>query len=86
MSKKIKKATKEKNLQAKRARKAANKAKYAALMAAGKNNKSIRSLRAGKRSRKAVGVDHPNGHCGNIACLKCFPDMERPMLNRKKVA
>lgn len=86
MSKKIKAANKEKNLQAKRARKSANKAKYAALMAAGRNSKSYRSIQQGKKSRRAVTIDHPNGPCGNIACLKCFPDMERPMLKRKKAA
>lgn len=86
MSKKIKAANKEKNLQAKRARKAANKAKYAGLMAAGRNSKSYRSIQQGKKKRRAVSVDHPNGHCGNPACLKCFPDMERPVMNIKKVA
>lgn len=73
MSKKIKASTKAKNLQAKRARKAANRAKYNALRDAGKNSKSIRSIRAGKKAKRLSGIDHPNGFCGNIACAKCFP-------------
>lgn len=75
MSKRSKAITKDKNLQAKRARKAANRAKYKALMEAGKNSKSKRSVRFGKKSRKIQTVDHPNGQCGNIACKKCFPDL-----------
>jgi len=77
MSKKIKAANKEKNLQAKRARKGANKAKYAALMAAGRNSKSYRSIQQGKKARRALTVDHPNGYCGNPGCTKCFPYLER---------
>ena len=86
MSKKIKAANKVANLQAKRARKGANKAKYAALMAAGRNSKSYRSLQQGKKSRRAVSVDHPNGHCGNIGCIKCFPDIERRDMKHLKAA
>jgi hypothetical protein len=83
MSKKIKAANKEKNLQAKRARKSANRAKYAALMASGRNGKSYRAVKAGKKSRKKVGVDHPNGRCGNLACKKCFPVFHELMAERR---
>jgi len=86
MSKKIKAANKQRNLQAKRSRKAANKAKYAALKTAGQNSKSIRSIRAGKRGRKATGISHPDGPCGNIACVKCFPDLERRKPQPRKAA
>ena len=83
MSKKIKAANKEKNLQVKRARKAANKAKYAALMVAGKNSKSYRSIQQGKKSRKINPIDHPNGFCGNVGCIKCFPYLERRDMKSK---
>ena len=86
MSKKIKAANKEKNLQAKRARKAANKAKYAALMTAGRNSKTYRSIQQGKKKRKISSIDHPNGNCGNIGCVKCFPDLERRDMKHLKVA
>ena len=73
MSKKIKASSKAKNLQAKRARKAANTARYAALRAAGKNCKSKRSVKAGKKSRRLAGVEHSTGYCGNTGCIRCFP-------------
>lgn len=84
MSKKIKAANKEKNLQAKRARKAANRAKYAALMTAGRNGKSYRSVKAGKKKRRMASVDHPNGRCGNVACKKCFPVFHEIMEERRQ--
>jgi len=86
MSKKIKAANKQANLQAKRSRKAANKAKYAALKNAGQNTKSFRAIKAGKKHRKATGVSHPDGPCGNIGCVKCFPDLERRDMKHLKVA
>lgn len=86
MSKTSKAKTKQSNLQAKRARKAANRAYYASLRVAGKNGKSVRSIRAGKKSRKRNTVDHPNGACGNIACARCFPYLERAFLwKRRKI-
>lgn len=84
MSKKIKAANKEKNLQAKRTRKAANKAKYASLMAAGRNGKSYRSVKAGKKKRKVASIDHPNGRCGNLACKKCFSVFHEIMEERRQ--
>lgn len=77
MSKKSKRETKEKNLQAKRARKAANRAKYAELRRLGINGKSKRSVK--KKDRRVKLVDHSDGHCGNIACKKCFPDLHYQM-------
>ena len=83
MSKKIKAANKEKNLQAKRSRKNANKAKYAALKASGQNSKSFRAIKDGKKNKKVNAIDHPNGACGNIACVKCFPYLERKVKKLK---
>lgn len=74
MSKKCKKASKDKNLQRKRARKAANKARYQTMARAGENTKSKRAVKRGKAGKKAGGKSHPDGHCGNPACLRCFPN------------
>jgi hypothetical protein len=74
MSKKSKKASKEKNLQAKRARRAANKARYQKMRESGQNSKSKRAVSRGKVTKKAGGVSHPEGHCGNHACNRCFPN------------
>jgi len=74
MSKKAKKASKEKNLQAKRARRAANKSRYQKMRESGQNSKSKYSRAVNKNTKKAGGVDHPEGHCGNHACNKCFPN------------
>ena len=76
MSKKIKLENKKRNLLAKRARRAANKARYAELRRLGINSKSVRARRSGKR-KLATSVDHPNGPCGNVGCKQCFPDLER---------
>ena len=73
MSKKCKRAYREKRLARKRAIKAANKARYAELTRLGQNQKSKRFLR-GNRKRKTVKlIDHKDGFCGNFACDKCFP-------------
>ena len=74
MSKKSKKANKEKRLQKKRSIKMANRAKYAELKRIGQNSKSKRSLRQNKKHRMAKNIDHADGPCGNIACKKCFPE------------
>lgn len=71
MSKKSKKASKEKNLQAKRARRAANKARYQKMREAGQNSKSKRAVSRGKVTKKAGGVSHPEGNCGNNGCKRC---------------
>ena len=71
MSKKAKKASKEKNLMAKRARRAANKARYQKMRESGQNSKSKRAVSRGKVTKKAGGVSHPEGNCGNFGCLRC---------------
>lgn len=71
MSKKCKRENREKRLQEKRSRKAVNKARYAEMKRLGINSKSKRSVKAGK-SKLAISISHPNGHCGNIACKICF--------------
>ena len=73
MSKKAKAAAKEKNLQKKRAIKAANKAKYQAWALAGNNSKSKRSISRNKKAKKRNGISHPDGPCGNIGCRMCNP-------------
>lgn len=73
MSKKAKAAQKIKRLAKKRARKAANKAKYEELKRLGLNTKSKRSLSQGKKKKKINTVSHPQGACGNIGCKTCDP-------------
>jgi len=77
MSKKSKKASKEKNLQAKRTRRTANRARFQAMALAGKNSKSTRARAVNKNNRKVKMVDHPEGHCGNHGCARCFPHVDR---------
>ena len=84
MSKKAKKASKEKNLQRKRAMRAANKAKYQGMAQAGQNSKSKRFRAKSKIMKKIKMVDHADGHCGNYACDKCFPNKNKLQENRKK--
>lgn len=78
MSKKSKKASKEKNMQRKRAAKAANKAKYQAMALAGQNTKSKRARGSNKNNKKVNLIDHKDGHCGNVACKRCFPNFSTP--------
>lgn len=73
MSKKSKKLSKEKRLAKKRARKAANKARYEELRRTGMNSKSKRARAAGKKRKLVKPVDHPKGTCGNIGCRRCDP-------------
>lgn len=79
MSKKSKKASKAKNLQRKRARRAANQARYQAMALVGQNTKSKRARHINKQTRKVSMIDHPEGRCGNIACTKCFPNIDRTL-------
>ena len=81
MSKKSKLNNREKRLQEKRSRKASNKAKYAEWKRLGINGKSKRFQR--KKSKIQL-IDHPYGNCGNIGCIKCFPDLIR-MENKLKI-
>jgi len=73
MSKKIKNAQKQKNLIAKRARRAANRARYDKLRDQGLNHKSKRSVAQGKKKKRAKSISHKDGACGNIACKRCDP-------------
>jgi hypothetical protein len=71
MGQKGKSKRKELKKQKKRAVKAANKAKYAAMKQSGENSKSKRFTLRAKRTLKAKPFDHPQGPCGNIGCKKC---------------
>jgi len=70
MSKKAKKAAKNKRLAAKRAAKAAQKARYQKYAELGQNTKSKRSRTRVKKTANMT--SHPDGRCGNPACEKCF--------------
>jgi hypothetical protein len=74
MSKKIKQKNRLDRLQAKRARKAANQARYAEMKRQGINGKSKRAKANAKKRKRYSGISHPNGACGNIGCKKCFPE------------
>jgi hypothetical protein len=73
MSKKSKQVNREKRLQKKRAMKAANKARYAEMKRVGQNSKSRRSMMQSKKHRLVRMIDHKDGICGNLACIKCYP-------------
>lgn len=78
MSKKAKNKAKIKRKNVKRARKEAMKATYAAWAAAGSNRKSKRNARKG--TKKLVRNErHAVAYCGNLACARCFPDLNDPM-------
>lgn len=77
MSKKSKKIQKEKNLQKKRTRKVANRAKYDDLRDSGKNSISLRSRHSSKINKKMRVINHPDGFCGNLACSKCYSQYEK---------
>ena len=78
MSKKAKKASKEKNLQRKRARRLANKMRYQAMARAGENTRSKRFRSVNKRNRRAKAVKHLVSYCGNTGCKRCFPRIDKP--------
>lgn len=73
MSKKSKKATKQKNMQAKRAKKDANRAMYQERARQGVNSKSKRSVKRGKGKNTSTKGKHEILNCGNPACSKCYP-------------
>lgn len=75
MSKKSKLNNREKRLQEKRSRKAANKSKYAELKRLGINSKSKRFQKSQSKKHRTDKGSHPNGDCGNVGCKKCFPDL-----------
>lgn len=68
MSKASKKLSRQRNLQQKRARKVANKAKYESWRLAGENSKSKKK---NNKNKLANTISHPDGKCGNIGCKKC---------------
>ena len=75
MSKKAKAASKKKRLAQKRARRAANAAKYEAWRKAGQNSKSKRGKKTNKKAMRRIRLAHPHreGECGNLACNICYP-------------
>lgn len=81
MSKKSKLKNREKRLQEKRSRKAANKARYAEMKRLGINSKSKR-FQSNQRKKHKVGSEkHSQGYCGNVGCKLCFPDLIRLKLD-----
>jgi hypothetical protein len=73
MSKKSKSAERQKRRDLKRARRAANAARYAALRDAGKNQKSKRFQLGERRVKPIRVVKHRLGRCFNIGCKRCNP-------------
>lgn len=73
MSKKKKSEAKQRRRSDKRARKAAQRAKYEAWKLAGQNTKSKRVKLRAKRKTVIRLVKHAMGPCGNIGCKKCSP-------------
>ena len=72
MSKKSKAVSKQNNLNAKRAAKAANKAKYDSWKRLGENTKSGRNKRKNSKKKGKSKGQHLTLDCGNIACRKCY--------------
>ena len=72
MSKKSKAVSKQNNLNAKRAQKAANKAKYESWKRLGENTKSGRNKRKNANKKSKFKGQHLVADCGNIACRKCY--------------
>ena len=73
MSKRAKLNNREKRLQEKRSRRAANKARYAEWKRIGVNGKSKRFRR---KKRIVIIENHFYGFCGNVGCKRCFPNMK----------
>ena len=73
MSKKSKATAKQVRLNKKRAIKMANKAKYQGWARDGDNTKSKRSRSSNRKNKLAKTVSHSMGHCGNLACVRCYP-------------
>ena len=75
MSKKSKQASKDRNRKAKRAKKDAQRAKYAAWAAAGTNKKSARAKARAKAGKGIARVGrHQDGPCTNEGCSRCNPN------------
>lgn len=73
MSKKAKAAARLKRLSQKRAKKAANKARWREMARIGENTKSDRYVKRLKKNKITNTVSHKDGPCGNIACAMCYP-------------
>jgi hypothetical protein len=71
MGKKARAKSKERRLKEKRARKAANRARYEKWRDMGQNSKSKRARAGSKKRQLANVVSHPNGACGNVGCMRC---------------
>ncbi len=69
MSKKAKTASRERRTREKRARKEANRARYAAMRDAGQNQKKKGGDQTGRELLRIK--RHPDGDCGNIGCIRC---------------
>ncbi len=74
MGKASKARRKSKRQDKKRAVKAQRRALYASYAQAGNRKKSKRFIMKSYSQRKVKLIDHPNGECGNGACLKCYPE------------
>jgi hypothetical protein len=87
MGKAAKSRARERRAQAKRSRKASNRALYQSWAKAGENTKSFRARKRNKNakvSRRLKGT-HPV-LCGNIACKRCFEHYEDAIIARKSIA
>ena len=77
MSKKVKKASKAKNMARKRAIRLANKNTYQGWAREGDNSKSKRARAKNKKTRLIKTTLHKNSYktnpCGNIGCRFCNP-------------
>lgn len=72
MSKLAKKRNSDRRRDEKRKRKAANTARFASFIGTAANKKSKGITRPGSR---VPGHPHTSGHCGNIGCPKCYPEL-----------
>lgn len=70
MSKKTKAKNREERRKKKRAAKQANQERWQKLAEQGRNTKSKRARRNLKKKTARM-KDHPEGRCGNPACIKC---------------
>ena len=72
--------------QAKRSRKIANRAKYAAWRDAGTNSKSFRQRKNSKKKGSNTKGLHLVADCGNVGCLRCNPAERKPVriLNKRQ--
>lgn len=71
MSRKSRTKAKEKRRADKAYRKEQQRSLYEGFMKTGKNTKSKRSIKSGKKN-SVNGISHPEGRCGNPGCIKCF--------------